>query len=204
MGDTDQAGRCLELEDSRQVTVGEGPASEAQTCFPGSPRIHNSGRPAAPNGSGRNRSGCPWRGSSLWCWAWEEEESPGPALLCAEGSLPQALGPSFCPQPHPPSHLGQLPHLCSGQLYGCRISSSEARWALEEGLDLLLPRANRDSRGQLGGFSSQRGGAGVRSGRWVTRALSPTYWMCKSTWWTLIFNQVQILLRETEKERTWD
>lgn len=59
VGDTDQAGRCLEFEDSRQVTVGEGPASGALTYFPGSPRIHSSGRRAALNGSGRSRSGCP-------------------------------------------------------------------------------------------------------------------------------------------------
>lgn len=45
-----------------------------------------------------------------------------------------------------------------------------------------------------------RGEPGVRS-RWGggdTGDPSPTYWMCKSTWWTLIFIQEQILLREKE------
>ena len=38
----------------------------------------------------------------------------------------------------------------------------------------------------------------MRSGRVDPWARSPTYWMCKSTWWTLIFIQEQILLREKE------
>nr|KAF6455142.1 coiled-coil domain containing 200 [Rousettus aegyptiacus] len=48
----DQAGRCLEFGDSREVTAGESPASGPPTCFPGSPRIRSSGRRPALNGSG--------------------------------------------------------------------------------------------------------------------------------------------------------
>lgn len=59
LGDTAQAGRGLECGTSRQVTADEGPASGALRNFPGSPRTHSSGRLAALNGSGRNRSGCP-------------------------------------------------------------------------------------------------------------------------------------------------
>lgn len=60
LGYTAQAGRGLEFGNSRQVMVGEGPAaSGAPMSSPGSPHIHNSGRLAALNGSGRNRSGCP-------------------------------------------------------------------------------------------------------------------------------------------------
>lgn len=47
------------IQDSRQVMVGEGSASGAPMCFPGSPHIHSSGRRAALNGSGRNRPVCP-------------------------------------------------------------------------------------------------------------------------------------------------
>lgn len=35
-------------------------------------------------------------------------------------------------------------------------------------------------------------------GQGDARAPSPTYWTCRSTWWTLIFIQEQILLREKE------
>lgn len=91
LGDTAQAGSGLEFGAGRQVMAGEGPASGALTCFPGSPHTHSSGRLAALNGSGRNRSGCPWRGSRLCCCVWEEAESSAPALLSWEGRVPPTL-----------------------------------------------------------------------------------------------------------------
>lgn len=60
--------------------------------------------------------------------------------------------------------LGQLPHPGPGQLHGCHINSSEARWTLEEGLDVPLSRANRFMESAWM-TSFPLGGAGVRGGR---------------------------------------
>jgi len=84
VGSIDWAGRRLELESSGQVTAGERPASGAQTCFPCSPHIHSSGRPAARNGSGRNRSGCPWGGKAGFD-AVSGRKRKALALLCSLG-----------------------------------------------------------------------------------------------------------------------
>lgn len=154
VGGTDQAGRRRELEDSRRVTVGERPASGAQTCFPGSPHIHSSGRPAARNGSGRNRSGCPWRGKGGFGTV-SGRKRKALALLRSLGRA----GFLFC---H--GSWDSCPTRGPGQLHGCPINSSEARWTLEEGLDLPLSRANRFMESAWM-TSFPLGGAGVRGGR---------------------------------------
>lgn len=65
-----------------------------------------------------------------------------------------------------------------------------------------FPRASKDHGVSFGGPLPQGEQSaallGSEGGEGDTRALSPTYWMCKSTWWTLIFIQEQILLREKE------